>query len=70
LHARFATVHGPIHFWEKKTQQHHDMLLHNVIIDDEKGLSLEFSYDNIGSRVKPQRNLGRIQALLETYHQI
>ena len=41
-----------------------------MIIEDERDLDLEFFYDNIGSRVKPQRNPNRIQAFLETYRQI
>jgi hypothetical protein len=42
------------------------VILHNMIIEDEKRLKLEFFYDNVGSRVKPHRNRGRIQAFLET----
>ena len=41
-----------------------------MIIEDERGVDLEFFYDNIGSRVKPQRNPNRIRAFLETYRQI
>ena len=46
------------------------VISHNIIIEDERGLNLEFFYDNVGSRVKPQRNPDRIQAFLETYRQI
>jgi hypothetical protein len=46
------------------------VILHNVIIEGERDLNLEFFYDNVDSQVKPQRNPGRIQAFLETYQQI
>jgi hypothetical protein len=41
-----------------------------VIVEDERDLNLEFFYENVGSRVKPQRNPDRIQTFLETYRQI
>jgi hypothetical protein len=43
------------------------VILHNMIIEDERGLSLEFFFDNVGSRVRPERNPDRIQAFLQTY---
>jgi hypothetical protein len=73
LQARFAIVHGLAHFWDKKTLNNIMtccVILHNVIIEDERDLNLEFFYENVGSRVKPQRNPDRIQAFLETYRQI
>jgi hypothetical protein len=45
------------------------MVLHNMIIEDEKDLNLEF-FDNVGTRVKPTRNLDKIQVFLETYRNI
>jgi hypothetical protein len=45
------------------------VILHNMIIEDERDLNLELFYDNIGSRVKPQRNPDNIQAFLEIYRQ-
>jgi hypothetical protein len=41
-----------------------------MIIEDERGLNLEFLYGNVGSRVKPTRNPDEIQAFLETYRNI
>jgi hypothetical protein len=35
-----------------------------------RGLNLQLFYDNVGSRVKTHRNPVRIQAFLDTYHQI
>jgi hypothetical protein len=41
-----------------------------MIIDDERDLNLQFFFDNVGSRVRPERNPDRIQVFLETYWQI
>jgi fatty acid-binding protein DegV len=46
------------------------VILHNMIIEDERDLNLEFFYDNVGMQVKPQRNPDRIQAFLETYRKL
>ena len=46
------------------------VIVHNMIIEDERDLNLEFFYDNIGRRVKPARNPDEIAAFLETYKQI
>jgi hypothetical protein len=43
------------------------VILHNMIINDERGLNLSFFFDNIGTRVKPSRNPDTVQAFLETY---
>jgi hypothetical protein len=69
LQARFAIVQGPSHFWDKDTL--HDIMttcviLHNMIIEDEKHLNLEFFFDNVGTLVKPSIILDKIQAFLET----
>jgi hypothetical protein len=63
LQARFAIVRGPSHFLDKRTL--HDIMttcviLHNMIIEDEKNLNLEFFFDNIGTRVKPSKNPDKI----------
>jgi hypothetical protein len=46
------------------------VVLHNMIIEDEKDLNLEFFFDNVGTRVKPTRNSHKIQAFHETYRNI
>jgi hypothetical protein len=46
------------------------VLLYNMIIHIKINLGLEFSYDNIGSRLKPHSNSNRIQAFLEAYRRI
>jgi hypothetical protein len=44
-------------FWTKKALKiiMTCAILHDMIIEDEKGLNLEFFYENFGSRVQPQR---------------
>jgi hypothetical protein len=47
LQARFAIVLGPARFWDKKTLNNIMMacvILHNMIIEDERDLNLEFFY--------------------------
>jgi uncharacterized protein YpiB (UPF0302 family) len=73
LQARFAIVRGPAHFLDKKSLieiMKACVILHNMIIEDERDIHLEFFFDNVGSRVRPERNQDRIQAFLETYRQI
>jgi hypothetical protein len=41
-----------------------------IIPNDKRDLSLEFLFDNVDSRVRPERNPDRIHAFLETYRQI
>jgi hypothetical protein len=73
LQAWFAIVCGPARFWDKRTLWNITaccVILHNMIIEDERDLNMEFFYDNVGSCVKPTRNPDEIQAFLETYHNI
>jgi hypothetical protein len=63
LQAKIAIVRGSSRFWDKRTL--HDIMttcviLHNMIIEDEKHLNLEFFFDNSGTRVKPSRNPDKI----------
>jgi hypothetical protein len=63
LQARFAIVRGPSHFWDKCTL--HDIMttcviLHNMIIEGENYLNLEFFFNNVGTRVKPSKNPDKI----------
>mgnify|MGYP005831527039 CR=1 FL=1 len=41
-----------------------------MILEDERGMNLEFFYDNVGSRVKPARDPNRIRVFLQTYKEI
>jgi hypothetical protein len=48
LQARFAIVRGPSRFWDKGTLQDimtTCVILHNMIIEDEKHLNLEFFFE-------------------------
>ena len=65
LQARFAIVRGPARFWDKKTLVNIMkccVILHNMILEDERGLNLPCFYDNVGTRVRPERNPDRLQA--------
>ena len=67
LQSRFAIVRGPARFWDKKTLKNIMtccVILHNMILKDERGMDLEFFYNNVGSRVKPARDPNRIRAFL------
>jgi hypothetical protein len=46
------------------------VILHNMIIEDERGLTLPCFYNNVGTRVQPQRNPDRIEAFLQTHRDI
>jgi len=73
LQSRFAIVRGPARFWDKRTLKNIMtccVILHNMILEDERGMNLEFFYDNVGSRVKPARDPNRIRAFLQTYKEI
>jgi hypothetical protein len=73
MQTRFAIDHGPAYFLDKKSLINimtACVILHNMIIEDERDLSLEFFFDSVGSRVRPERNPDRIHAFLETYRQI
>ena len=54
LQARFAIVRGPARFWDKKSLcniMKACIVLHNMIITDERDLNLLPIYDIVGSRV-------------------
>ena len=46
------------------------VILHNMILEDERGLNLPCFYDNVGTRVQPERNPSRIHAFLQAHRQI
>jgi hypothetical protein len=46
------------------------VILHNMIVEDERELDLEYNYDNVGSRAKPARDADEISAFLDTYRNI
>ena len=46
------------------------VILHNMIVEDERGLDLDLVYDNVRKRVKPARNPDSIRAFFQTYWEI
>jgi hypothetical protein len=73
LQARFAIVRGPARFWDKETLINimtYCVILHNMIIEDERGLKLTCFYDNVDTRVRPERNPNRLEGFLQTYREI
>ena len=73
LQARFAIVRGPARFWDKETLvdiMTCCVILHNMIIEDERELNLPCFYDNVGTRVQPQRNPDRLEAFLAAHRSI
>jgi hypothetical protein len=73
LQARFAIVRGPARFWDKKTLVNIMkccVILHNMILEDERGLNLPCFYDNVGTRVRAERNPDRLQAFLQAHRDI
>jgi hypothetical protein len=73
LQAQFAIVRGPACFWDKKTLENIMkccVILHNMIIKDERGLNLPSFYDNVGTRVQLERNTNRLEAFLQTHREI
>jgi hypothetical protein len=46
------------------------VIFHKMIIEDKSGLSLPCFYDNVCTRVRPQRHLDCIEALLKIHRQI
>jgi hypothetical protein len=67
LQAWFAIVRGPARFWDKETLvkiMTCCLILHNMILEDERVLNLPCFYDNIGIQVQPERNHDRLKAFL------
>ena len=73
LQSRFAIVGGPARFWDKRTLKNIMtccVILHNMILEDERGMNLELFYDNVGSRVKPARDPNHIRTFIQTNKEI
>ena len=55
LQARFAIVRGPGHFWDDDTLSlimRACVIMHNMIIEDERDEEDDFNYDVVGENVK------------------
>ena len=46
------------------------VILHNMILEDERELNLPCFYDNVGTRVQPKKNSSRVQAFLQAHRDI
>jgi len=76
LQSRFAIVAGPARFWDKKTLRRimtTCVILHNMIIEDERDQPQDFNYEtksNYVAPTEPEKDKDRIQKFLEMHRQI
>ena len=59
LQSRFAIVRGPARFWDKKTLWRimtACVIMHNMIIEDERGQPEDFNYEHVGTTVTPEKD--------------
>jgi hypothetical protein len=66
LQAQFAIVRGPARFWDEKTLWRimtATVILHNMIIENERGQDLEHHYDFMGQVVNPHRHVDPNRAI-------
>ena len=56
LQSRFAIVRGPARFWDKETLREimtGCIIMHNMIVEDERDENADFRYDGVGQLVRP-----------------
>ncbi|CAO2047698.1 unnamed protein product [Urochloa humidicola] len=73
LQSRFAIVRGPVRFWDQETLWYimtACVIMHNMIIEDERGQEEDFVYDHMGKRVEPEKNKDRLLKFLEMHRKI
>jgi len=73
LQSRFAIVRGPARFWDKKTLWRIMtvcVIMHNMIIEDERGQPEDFNYEHVGTTVTPEKDEDRIKRFLEVHRKI
>jgi hypothetical protein len=75
LQSRFAIVRGPARFGDQKTWRIMTacVIMHNMIIEDERGQPDDFNYDTEFTYVppvQPQRDNDRINKFLEVHRKI
>lgn len=73
LQSQFAIVRGPARFWDEKTLWRimtAAVILHNMIIENERGQDVDHHYDFMGRVVNPRRRVDRIEHFLRTHHEI
>ena len=78
LQARFAIVRGPARFWDKATLRDimiACIIMHNMIVEDERNEDEDFRYDGVGQLVRPSprevRNRTReFHEFMQAHHEI
>ena len=73
LQSRFAIVCGPARFWDQKTLGRimtAYVIMHNMIIEDERDQLEDFNYEHVGTRVVPEKDENRIKRFLEVHRKI
>jgi hypothetical protein len=71
--ARFPIVRGPARFWDKKSINGimvAFVILHIMILEEDKDLELKFIYNNVGTRDNLQETWTKMQAYFEAYQKI
>ena len=46
------------------------VIMHNMIIEDERGQPEDFNYEHVGTRVVPEKDENRIKRFLEVHRKI
>jgi len=78
LQSRFPIVRGPARFWDKETLREimtACIIMHNMIIEDERDEDDDFQYDSVGQLVRPtplkQRNSTReLHEFIQAHHNV
>ncbi|TVU00576.1 hypothetical protein EJB05_53987, partial [Eragrostis curvula] len=76
LQARWAIVRGPARFWDQQTLLYimiACIIMHNMILEDERGQDVDFIYETEGTRVpevQPETNEDRLKKFLEVHKKI
>jgi hypothetical protein len=59
LQSRFAIVRGPARFWDEETLgqiMRACVIMHNMIVEDERGQEDDLNFDGMGEKVNPSHN--------------
>ncbi|TVU31832.1 hypothetical protein EJB05_23533, partial [Eragrostis curvula] len=73
LQSRFAIVRGPARFWDQNTLWQiitACVIMHNMIIEDERGQDVEYVYENVGEKVTPHKDEDVIERFLMVHREI
>ncbi|XP_062180633.1 uncharacterized protein LOC133885025 [Phragmites australis] len=70
LQSHFAIILGPGRLWDQKMLWQimtTCVIMHNMIIENERGQEEDFEYENVGTAVKTERNEDRLRAFLQVH---